>query len=118
VDKIETVDEVNEENNDNEPEDAAPPAPAKPGGLFSNPKRNLTNEAIVANLEAKKAEEVAKVPADEVVKLALPKLDKNGNKVKDGNGFTVIEERTVLKRDKVSADWDKRIAEVTQNLQG
>jgi hypothetical protein len=118
VEKIETVDEVNEEN-DNEPEDeASPPAPVKPGALFSNPKRNLTNEAIVANLEAKKAEEVAKVPADEVVKLALPKLDKSGNKVKDANGFTVIEERTVLKRDKVSADWDKRIAEVTQNLQG
>ncbi len=118
MDKIETVDEVNEENNDNEPVDAAPPAPAKPGGLFSNPKRNLTNESIIASLELRKTAELSKIPEEEAVKVALPKLDKNGNKVKDANGFTVIEERTVLKRDKVSAEWDKRIAEVTQNLQG
>lgn len=115
MEDIESVEDVNEDNQD---EEQPPKAPVKAGALFSNPARNLTNEAIVAGLEARKADELSKIGPDEVVKAALPKLDKSGNPVRDAHGFVVIEERSVLKRDKVSHDWDKRIADVSRGLQG
>lgn len=72
--------------------------------------RNLTFESIAATMRARKASELSKVPEEETVKIALPKLDPKTNKpLRDGLGYLVIEERTVLKRDKVAKDWDERI---------
>lgn len=107
MEDIESVEEVNEEVE--QTEEPVKTAPAKPGALYSNPARNLTAESIRAWGRSRKAQDLSKVKPGETVKIAVAKLDKNGNKVKDGNGFTVTEERTVLKHEKVSQEWDKRL---------
>jgi hypothetical protein len=109
VENIETVDGLDDEV------DFTPPAPATPLPVVRSGVRNLTNESIRANLLAQRDADVAKVGEDEIVKAALPVL-KDGKPVRDANGFVVIEEKTVLKRDKVASDWDKRIATVCANL--
>lgn len=76
---------------------------------FSNPVRNLTNEAIVATMRANKAAELQKIPEEETVRLALPSIGADGKRIKDANGYLVIEDRVVLKREKVARDWDERI---------
>jgi hypothetical protein len=109
TEKIETVDDLDEVIEPS-PEPVKQPA-------FAGKKvvRNLTNESIVATLSACKAAEVAKIGEDEVVEAALP-VFKDGKPQRDEQGFVKIEKRTVLKRDKVASDWDKKIAAMVKEL--
>lgn len=104
MEKLESIDDVNEENNEETGEAETPPKTA-----VSGRKRNLTEEAIRGWGRNKRTEALSKVKAGETVKVNLPKLDKSGNPIKDAHGFTVTEEKTVLKAEKVAKDWDAQL---------
>jgi hypothetical protein len=104
VEKLESIDDVNEDNDGESGEPEPPPKPAA-----TSVKRNLTAEALKGWCKNKRAEELSKVKPGETVKIHLPKLDKGGNPVKDAHGYTVTEERTVLKAEQVAKKWDSKL---------
>lgn len=82
------------------------PSESKPSGK----PRNLTYEGMRAHVEGMKAQAVKQTPAFAVTKIHLPVKDKAGNVVKDADGFVQLQEKVVLQRDLVAAEWDERLA--------
>ncbi len=114
--EFETVDELTDEEAVDE--NLEPPTPAKPPApLVSNHRRNLTYERIRATLEGDKATALKGIGEDDTVEVSLPKLDADGEKVRDSSGYVVIETRKVLKRDHVALAWDKKIEKVCGKLE-
>lgn len=120
---METIDDTKPEDDQleeelDEDEDEPEQEKTKPSMRYPRDKpRNLTHEAIITKMKAKAIAEVEKIPEDETVEAALPKLDKQGKQQRDANGYLIIEKRTVLKRDKVQQDWAKKIAQYADQLE-
>lgn len=93
------------------------PRPAKPPEPLRSAPRNLTYERIRATLEGDKETALKGIGEDEVVEVALPKLNAAGEKVRDSLGYLVTESRKVFKRDFVAKQWDEKIAKVCGKLE-
>jgi hypothetical protein len=94
------------------------PRPAKPPEPLRSAPRNLTYERIRATLEGDKETALKTIGEEEVVEVALPKLDpETGEKVRDSLGYLVTESRKVFKRDFISKQWDEKIAKVCGKLE-
>lgn len=71
--------------------------------------RNLTHERQLAYLQRRKIEELALVPATEIVVVTVPKRDAKGNVKIAADGLPEFTERRMSKRDYLAAEHDDRI---------
>lgn len=71
--------------------------------------RNLTHERQLAYLKRKKTEELALVPATEIVTATVPKRNAKGAVVVASDGLPEFVERRMSKRDFLAAEHDERI---------
>lgn len=77
---------------------------------MSETKRNLTYERDLVYLEQRKAEALANVDPYEVVVTLVQKKDAKGKVTLDDDGFPVMVEKKLLRRDLVARQQDERIA--------
>lgn len=115
---LETVDGLEEEETQElSPLTMSPlPGQRRKARFQSPPVRNLTFETVLATMNQDMQSAIAAIPEEETVETALPKLNGKGDKVRDGNGYVVIEKRVVLKRDKVAKEWEAKIAKVEASI--
>lgn len=83
-----------------------------PAGLDAAVKagqfRSLTNEAILHRLKSARDQELNSCSEHEAVTINVPKM-KNGKMELDEEGFAVLVEKKVRKRDLIVRKWDAKV---------
>lgn len=80
--------------------------------VVHNLSRNLTAEAIRLKLESDLESKLMAIPADEIVEVARPKLNEDGNRVVDEQGFSILVPSRVLKREWLERSEREKIEKI------
>lgn len=81
----------------------------------SVPLVSLTVQALVAHIEAQKADAIRNCVEGETMEVLLPKFDANGNKVRGPDGFSVTESKRVLKSEWLAKGFDEQISRIQKD---